>query len=261
MEYDAFLELLKTRRSIRAFTDEPVSDEDVQKVLEAARWAPSGANSQPWEFIVIRDQATKDQMAVWAVNQQHLVHEAELTRPEELRWASAARPVSDPVFKTTPVLILVIGDPRVSKSFPLLTYVERKEENLISALASAFSYMTLAASSLGLGSHWASLVAATYPSAMIRDLLGIPDGYCIYDMLGLGHPAMEAEAAPRAGSGRHDPLRAVRPGQVPHRRTDQGVAHQPPEVGRFSAVAARSARARVSSEVTRPSPSLYRHVS
>jgi nitroreductase len=193
MEYDAFLELLKTRRSIRAFPDKPASDEDVQKVLEAARWAPSGANSQPWEFIVIRDQATKDQMAVWALNQQALIHEAELTRPEELRWASAARPVSDPVFKTTPVLILVVGDPRVSKSFPLLTYVERKEENLISALASAFSYMTLAASSLGLGSHWASLVSATYPSAMIRDLLGIPDGYCIYDMLGLGHPAMEAK--------------------------------------------------------------------
>lgn len=193
MEYDALLELLKNRRSIRAFTDEPVSDEDLQKVIEAARWAPSGANSQPWEFIVIRDQATKDKMAVWGRNMQEMVHEAELTRPEELRWASAARPVSDPVFKTSPVLILVVGDPRVSKSFPLLTYVERKDQNLLSALASAFSYMTLAAKSLGLGTHWSSLVAFTYPSAMIRDLLGIPDGYCIYDMLGLGHPAMEAK--------------------------------------------------------------------
>lgn len=191
MDYDELLELLKTRRSIRAFTDEPVSDEDVQKVVEAARWAPSGANSQPWEFIVIRDQATKDKMAIWARTMQEMVHEAEMTRPEELRWASAARPVSDPVFKTSPVLILVIGDPRVSASFPLLTYVERDEENLISALSSAFSYMTLAATTLGLGSHWASQVAFTYPSAMIRDLLGIPAGYCIYDMMGLGHPAME----------------------------------------------------------------------
>jgi nitroreductase len=191
MDYDELLDLLRTRRSIRAFTDEPVSDEDVQKVLEAARWAPSGANSQPWEFIVIRDQATKDTMAVWARNMQEMVHEAEMTRPEELRWASAARPVSDPVFKTSPVLVLVVGDPRVNASFPLLTYVERYEENLISALSAAFSYMTLAATALGLGSHWASQVAATYPSAMIRDLLGIPEGYRIYDMLGLGHPAME----------------------------------------------------------------------
>lgn len=191
MDYESLLELVKTRRSIRAFTDEPVSDEMVQKVIEAARWAPSGANSQPWEFIVIRDQATKDTMATWARQMQEMVHEAELTRPEELRWASAARPVSDPVFKTSPVLILVVGDPRVSKSFPLLTYAERQDENLISGLASAFLYMTLAASSLGLGSHWASQVAFTFPSAMIRDLLGIPAGYCIYDMLGLGHAAME----------------------------------------------------------------------
>lgn len=191
MDYEALLGLLQSRRSVRAFTDEPVSGEDVQKVIEAARWAPSGANSQPWEFIVIRDQDTKDQMAAWARNMQEMLHEAEMTRPEELRWASAARPVSDPVFKTSPVLILVVGDPRVCKSFPLLAYLERRDENLISALATAFSYMTLAAASLGLGSHWASLVASTYPSAMIRDLLGIPDGYVIYDMLGLGHSAME----------------------------------------------------------------------
>ncbi len=195
MDYDALLELVRSRRSIRAFTDQPVSDETVEKVVEAARWAPSGANSQPWEFIIVRDQATKDQMAVWAREYQEMVHEAELTRPAELRWASAAKAVSDPVFKSSPVLIIVVGDPRVSKSFPLLTYVERRDMNLVSALSSAFLYMTLAAASLGLGSHWASLVASTYPSAMIRYLLGIPDGYLIYDMLGIGYPA--AEPKPR----------------------------------------------------------------
>lgn len=195
MEYEALLELVKSRRSIRAFTDRPVSDELVARVIEAARWAPSGANSQPWEFIVIRDQATKDKMAFWALQHQELAHEAELTRPEELRWASAARPVSDPVFKKSPVLILVIGDPRVNKSFPLLTYTEREDKNFVSALASAFLCMTLAATSLGLGSHWASLVGSAYPAVMIADLLGVPDGYCLYDMLGLGYPA--AEPRPR----------------------------------------------------------------
>lgn len=96
-----------------------------------------------------------------------------------------------PFFKNSPVLILVIGDPRVSKSFPLLTYQERREENLVSALASAFLYMTLAATGLGLGSHWASMVAGPFMSAMVADLLGIPEGYDIYDMMGLGFPAME----------------------------------------------------------------------
>jgi nitroreductase len=220
MDYETLLELVRARRSVRAFTDRPVSEEAVQKVIEVARWAPSGANSQPWEFIVIRDQATKDKMAVWARKHQELGHEAELTRPEELRWPSAARPVSDPVFKSTPVLILVIGDPRVSKSFPLLTCIEREEQNFVSALANAFLLMTMAATSLGLGSHWASLVGSAYPSAMIADLLGIPAGYRIYDMLGLGYPAMEPK--PRVVRECKDLIHLERYDQAKH-RTDQQI--------------------------------------
>ena len=220
MDYEALLEVLKSRRSIRAFSDRQVSNEVIDKVIEAARWAPSGANSQPWEFIVVRDQATKDQMAVWARQYQEMMHEAELTRPEELRWPAAARPVADPVFKNTPALILVIGDPRVSRSFPLLTYLEREQKNFISALASAFLCMTLAATSLGLGSHWASLVGSAYPSAMITDLLGIPDGYLIYDMLGLGYAAMEPK--PRVVREREALTHYERYDQAKH-RTDQQI--------------------------------------
>ena len=220
MDYEALLDLVKTRRSIRAFTDQPVSEETVEKVIEAARWAPSGANSQPWEFIVIRDQATKDKMAVWARQHQELVHEAELTRPEELRWPSAARPVADPVFKQSPVLILVVGDPRVNRSFPLLTYIEHEDKNFVSGLSGAFLLMTLAATSLGLGCHWASLVGATYPSAMIADLLGIPVGYQIYDMLGLGYPAMEPK--PRVVREREAMIHRERYDRAKY-RTDQQI--------------------------------------
>ena len=53
--YDDLLDLLRTRRSVRAFTPEPVSDEDIKKILEAARWAMSGGNAQPWEFLVVKD--------------------------------------------------------------------------------------------------------------------------------------------------------------------------------------------------------------
>ncbi len=120
MDYSELLDLLKTRRSVRAFTSDPVPDEAVDRILEAARWAPSGANSQPWEFIVIREQQTKDRMAEIVREHMELGHKAELTRPPELRWPSAARPVADPAWKNAPVLILVCGDPRVSKSFPLL---------------------------------------------------------------------------------------------------------------------------------------------
>jgi nitroreductase len=195
MDYADTLELLKTRRSVRAFAPDPVPDDLIDKIIEAARWAPSGANSQPWEFVIIKAQETKDRLAAIVRDQMELGHKAELTRPPELRWPSAARPVSDPAWKSAPALILVCGDPRVSKSFPLLTYLDRGQSHFTSGLASAFLYMTLAATSLGLGSHWASYVGAGYCSAVIKDLLGIPEDYVIYDMLAVGYPAMEP--APR----------------------------------------------------------------
>ncbi len=195
MDYTELLALLKTRRSVRAFTADPVPDESVDKIIEAARWAPSGANSQPWEFVVIRGQETKDRLAAIVRDQMELGHKAELTRLPELRWPSAARPVSDPAWKSAPVLILVCGDPRVSKSFPLLTYLERGQSHFVSGLAGAFLQMTLAATSLGLGCHWVSAVGTGYCSALIKELLGIPEDFVIYDMMAVGHPAMQP--APR----------------------------------------------------------------
>ena len=191
MDYTELLTLLRTRRSVRAFTPDPVPDDLIDKIVEAARWAPSGANSQPWEFVVIRDQETKDRMGSVVRDQMELQHKAELTRPPELRWPSAARPVSDPVWMAAPVLILVCGDPRVSKSFPLLTYLERGQSHFVSGLASAFLQMTLAATSLRLGCHWVSFVGTGYCSALIKDLLGIPEDYVVYDMLAVGYPAMQ----------------------------------------------------------------------
>jgi len=50
------IDLIKTRRSIRKFTDEPVTDATVDRVIEMGTWAPSGLNNQPWKFTVIRDR-------------------------------------------------------------------------------------------------------------------------------------------------------------------------------------------------------------
>ncbi len=54
MDYDSLLELVKKRRSIRRFKPDPIPDEYVEKIIDVARWAPSGFNMQPWEFVVIR---------------------------------------------------------------------------------------------------------------------------------------------------------------------------------------------------------------
>jgi nitroreductase len=57
------LEAIRTRRAIRRFKPEPVPPELIEKMLEAARWAPSSVNSQPWEFIVITDPVTRKRMS------------------------------------------------------------------------------------------------------------------------------------------------------------------------------------------------------
>jgi len=57
------IEAIKTRRSIRQFTKEPISDDLLKQILESGLWAPSGKNNQPWNFAVIRDSALKGSLA------------------------------------------------------------------------------------------------------------------------------------------------------------------------------------------------------
>jgi nitroreductase len=60
---DELLELIKSRRSIRNFTDEPISDEDLLRIIDAARYAPSNTNRQPWKFIIIKNDSVKNKIA------------------------------------------------------------------------------------------------------------------------------------------------------------------------------------------------------
>jgi len=57
------------RRSVRAYTSEEVSEEEVEKLIEAARWAPSAGNIQPWEFVIVKNAETKRKLADAALNQ------------------------------------------------------------------------------------------------------------------------------------------------------------------------------------------------
>ena len=60
---DQLLSLVKERRSVRHFRPDPIPDGYVERMIEIARWAPSGFHSQPWEFVVIRDKTVKDGVA------------------------------------------------------------------------------------------------------------------------------------------------------------------------------------------------------
>jgi FMN reductase (NADPH) len=190
MEIDKFIELLKSRRSIRAYKPDPIPDEYIQKIIEAARWAPSGGNSQPWEFIVIKKKELKDRIADLFIKSLDLVREAELTREKEMRVPALVGKMMGPGFKNAPVLILLCGDPRVNEAFPFVIFQKYGHEVFISNLASAFLCMQLAAKTLGLGSQWVS-AAGSFMEDDLKELLNIPKGAKIYDMMAVGYPAYQ----------------------------------------------------------------------
>ena len=190
MEIDALITLLASRRSIRAYRPDPVPNESIQKIIEAARWAPSGGNSQPWEFIVITKKELKDKIADLFVKAVKPLREAELNREKEMRLPGLEIERPEPGFKSAPVFILLCGDPRLDEAYPAMVYQRWRHEVFISNLAGAFLCMQLAAKSLGLGSQWVS-AAGNLMEGDLKKLLNIPDSLKIYDMMAVGHPAYQ----------------------------------------------------------------------
>jgi len=198
MEIEKFIDLVKSRRSIRAYRPDPIPDEYIQKVIEAARWAPSGGNAQPWEFIVIKRKNLKEKIADLFMRSIRPVREAELTREKEMRIPGLEMEMPEPGFKNAPVFILLCGDPRLNEAAPLMAYQKWGHEVFISNLASAFLCMQLAAKSLGLGSQWVS-AAGSLMEADLKILLHIPEPLKIYDMMAVGYPAYQlAPRSPRS---------------------------------------------------------------
>src|SRR4030042_6510478 len=102
MNYETIMSIIKQRRTMRHFNTEPASEENVLKVLEAARWAPSGNNSQPWEFVVVREKNKLSQCIEILLEQNRILREKSLN----FRYAN-----KDYLRRVT-TLIFVCGDPR-----------------------------------------------------------------------------------------------------------------------------------------------------
>jgi nitroreductase len=185
MDYESLLTLVKNRRSMRKFKPEPVSDEYVDKIIEVARWAPSGANSQPWQFIVVKREELRKRILEIIEENQEIVRKIELARDEDIRYKSL--PIG---FGNAPVFIIQLGDRRLNNYYPLAIGLTDGDKIFESGQASAFLYMMLAAKTLGLAAQWVSTASAPYPQAVIKKLLGVPLELEIYEMMALGYPDM-----------------------------------------------------------------------
>jgi nitroreductase len=147
-----FQELIKKRYSVRAYKPDPVEEEKLQQVLEAARLAPTAANRQPFQLIVIPTAG----------------HEAELLRIYDRKW-----------FVQAPLVICACG-------LPAQGWVRMDGKPYVDVdVAIAMDHLILAATDLGLGTCW---IAAFDPTAA-REVLGLPDGVEPVAFTPLGYPA------------------------------------------------------------------------
>ncbi|MEM3703863.1 MAG: nitroreductase family protein [Candidatus Bathyarchaeia archaeon] len=163
------IEAIKTRRSIRKFKPSSVEEEKLQTVLEAARWAPSWANTQCWEFIVVRDPETKKKLA------------ATLTS-----W----NPAVDAV-KNAPIVIVACAKLGVSGFFNGKPVTD-KGDFFMFDVALALQNLALAAHSLGLG----TLHVGAFDAKKAAEILNVPNGVSVVELMPLGYP-MEAPKATR----------------------------------------------------------------
>lgn len=171
-----FFEVVKARRSVRRYTGDPVSDADIQKVLEAGRWAPTGANTQPCEFIVVRDKELLESIASLVI--------ADRERMAAYDTRFAGRRVD--YLKTVSAMIVVCADPRFTEFYPLGA---GRDAILHLSIGAVVENMFLATTALDLGTAWISIRDGS--ERELRELLGIPSDMEVHVVMPLGHPGVE----------------------------------------------------------------------
>jgi len=157
-------ELIKERRSIRAFSDRPIPDEDVEVLVEAACWAPSAGNRQPWEFVVVRDGENKRRL-VEAAHGQSFIAEA-------------------------PVVFVVCADPDRSAA----RYGRRGAElYCLQDTAAAVQNLLLTATANGLGACW----VGAFDEEKVAEAVAAPEGVRPVAIIPVGYPAESPPPRPR----------------------------------------------------------------
>ena len=194
----ATLKVIQDRRSIREYTDEPVSDQDLDMILEAARQAPSGENAQPWRYVIVKDPETRKKMGAIAGGGSGRRFTAEfVTKKMQERFTG----LQDEAKKRAAFEKLTSG--QVSTFLadaPIDIVVCGKKDvwDLPYDTSAAIENMLLMVTALGLGACW--VIA---PCIDIRDeqrikiLLGLPEELKAVSIISVGHPTRPHKPRPR----------------------------------------------------------------
>jgi len=149
------------RRSIRKYTDEPISDQDIKELLQAAMAAPSAGNQQPWEFIVVNDR-------------------------EILNKIPEVHPYSQ-MLKMAPLAIIVCGN--LDK--------EKHEGYWVQDCSAATENILIEAQYKGLGAVWLGVYPRKERVKGLKELFNLPEDIIPLSIVPIGHPAESKEPSNR----------------------------------------------------------------
>ncbi|MBC8871652.1 MAG: nitroreductase family protein [Planctomycetes bacterium] len=179
-------QLMRSRRSVRNFTDEQVARETITELLDVARYAPSGCNAQPVHWLVIHDTDQVQQMSAMVVDGlRHIIQ------------TDSASPIRD-------ILECLVGAwdegaNVVSRGAPhlIVAHAPQADPSAVAACTIAQTYLEVAASAFGLGACWMGLVDMTANTwAPLRDFLALPQGHVVLGTIAIGHPEFQYARIP-----------------------------------------------------------------
>ena len=158
-----FMGLVKGRRSVRRFRNEPVARDLIEKCVEAARFAPSAENLQPWRFLVFDEPQLKNALAGAAFSGIYRV----------TNWASKA-----------PVLVVVLAERKLATQIGSLL---QGSQWWLLDVGIAGEHFVLQAQELGLGTCW----IGAHDEQIAKEVLGVPENVRVVAMTPLGYPGQE----------------------------------------------------------------------
>lgn len=177
----AFRDTLRLRRTVREFSSEPIPAEVIELALEAAASAPSGANLQPWKFVVVTDPAVKREIRIAAEKEEQENYGGRM--PEE--WLRALAPLQTDWHKefleTAPVLIVIFKeDYGIAPDGSRITHYYVNE-----SVGIACGFLLAALNAAGL----ATLTHTPSPMGFLREILGRPKNEKPFLLVPAGYPA------------------------------------------------------------------------